>query len=331
MSQPPIVPPQIVPAQPDPWHVLRQLTPARIGLGRAGGSIPTTQLLDFQLAHARARDAVHRDFDIEAFSAKLRSKQFDTLVLTSAAGERHTYIQRPDLGRILDDKSKSLLETRTRPHAWDAVFVIADGLSALAVERHALPLIEMMRDHLQHESWSLAPCCLVKQGRVAIGDEIGALLPAQLSVMLIGERPGLSSPDSLGAYLTWNPLPGRSNAERNCVSNIRPQGLSYAAAAFKLLHLMRESRNRKLSGVALKEEALLPDAQPAVGVDAGDEGEPERAHRTRRNTRSRTSWPRSSPRCSNLVTGRCAGRGVNPSAVFSRNGSAVSASSMASA
>jgi ethanolamine ammonia-lyase small subunit len=238
---------------------LRRFTPARIGLGRAGGSIPSAPLLDFQLAHARARDAVHRDFAIEVLGEKLRARQIDSLVLASAAGDRHTFIQRPDLGRILDEKSKTLLETRTRAQAWDAVFVIADGLSALAVERHALPLIERMQVHLQREAWSLAPCCLVKQGRVAIGDEIGALLPARLSVMLIGERPGLSSPDSLGAYLTWSPLPGRSNAERNCVSNIRPQGLSYAAAAFKLLHLMRESRNRKLSGLALKEDAVLPD------------------------------------------------------------------------
>ena len=259
MPKTPSVPPEIGPAQPDPWHTLRRFTPARIGLGRAGGSVPTARLLDFQLAHARARDAVHRDFDIEALAGKLRTRQIEPMVLASAAGDRQTFIQRPDLGRILDAKSKAFLEARTRTAAWDAVFVIADGLSALAVERHALPLLERMRIHLQRDGWSLA-CCLVKQGRVAIADEIGALLPAQLSVMLIGERPGLSSPDSLGAYLTWNPLPGRSNAERNCVSNIRPQGLSYAAAAFKLLHLMQESRNRKLSGVALKEAAALPSA-----------------------------------------------------------------------
>ena len=260
MAKAPLVSPAIVRTQRDPWNTLRRFTTARIGLGRAGGSIPTRELLDFQLAHARARDAVHCELDIEAFRAQLNARQFDSLALVSAAGDRHTFIQRPDLGRILDEKSKTLLETRPHVQAWDAVFVIADGLSALAVERHALPLIDMMQAHLGREGWRVAPCCLVSQGRVAIGDEIGALLPAQMSVMLIGERPGLTSPDSLGAYLTWNPLPGRSNAERNCVSNIRPEGLSYAAAAFKLLHLMRQSRSRKLSGLALKEDAVLPGA-----------------------------------------------------------------------
>jgi ethanolamine ammonia-lyase small subunit len=258
MAKPPAVAESRVRAQRDSWHTLRRYTSARIGLGRAGGSIPTSELLEFQLAHARARDAVHRGFDIAAFSEKLRAKQIDTLVLASAASDRHNFIQRPDLGRILDESSKRLLQARAGAQSWDVVFVIADGLSALAVERHALPVIEMTRVHLAREGWRIAPCCLVSQGRVAIGDEIGALLPAQLGVVLIGERPGLSSPDSLGAYLTWNPLPGRSNAERNCVSNIRPEGLSYAAAAFKLLHLMRQARARKLTGIALKEDAALP-------------------------------------------------------------------------
>ena len=258
MSQAPLVPPGISRTPRDPWNTLGRFTPARIGLGRAGGSIPTRQLLDFQLAHARARDAVHREMDVGALRDKLGAKHFDALTLSSAAGDRHTFIQRPDLGRILDEKSKALLETRTQEQSWDAVFVIADGLSALAIQRHALSLIEMMQPHLAREGWRIAPCCLVSQGRVAVGDEVGALLPAQMSVVLIGERPGLTSPDSLGAYLTWNPLPGRSNAERNCVSNIRPQGLSYAAAAYKLLQLMRQSRSRKLSGLALKDDAVLP-------------------------------------------------------------------------
>ncbi len=260
MAKTPIDPPGIVRVQPDPWDNLRRFTPARIGLGRAGGSIPTRALLEFQLAHARARDAVHRELGIEALRAKFAARQFDTLALASAAGDRHTFIQRPDLGRILDEKSKALLESRPQTQSWDAVFVIADGLSALAVERHALPLIAMMRAHLDREGWRIAPYCIVSQGRVAIGDEIGALMRAQLSMMLIGERPGLTSPDSLGAYLTWSPLPGRSNAGRNCVSNIRPEGLSYAAAAFKLLHLMRQARSRQLSGLQLKEDAILPSA-----------------------------------------------------------------------
>ncbi|MBK5105486.1 MAG: ethanolamine ammonia-lyase subunit EutC [Burkholderiales bacterium] len=258
MAKPPAVAESRVRVQRDSWHTLRRFTSARIGLGRAGGSIPTRELLEFQLAHAQARDAVHRSLDIGAFSETLRARQIDSLALASAAGDRHTFIHRPDLGRILDEKSKRLLQAGAGAQSWDVVFVIADGLSALAVERHALPVIEMTRAHLTREGLRIAPYCLVSQGRVAIGDEIGALLPAQLSVVLIGERPGLSSPDSLGAYLTWNPLPGRSNAERNCVSNIRPEGLNYAAAAFKLLHLMRQARARKLSGIALKEDAALP-------------------------------------------------------------------------
>ena len=260
MAKSPVVPTTIVPTQRDPWNALRRFTPARIGLGRAGGSIPTRELLDFQLAHARARDAVHRELDVEAMRSRLAASQFDSLALASAAGDRHTFIQRPDLGRILDERSRLLLQKQLQEKPWDVVFVVADGLSALAVERHALPLLAMMRTHLDREGWRLAPCCVVNQGRVAIGDEIGALLPSQMSVMLIGERPGLTSPDSLGAYLTWNPLPGRSNAERNCVSNIRPEGLSYAAAAYKLLHLMRQSRSRQLSGLNLKEDAVLPGA-----------------------------------------------------------------------
>src|SRR3954470_5948668 len=264
MPQGPAGPRRFAPPPPGHWNQLRRFTPARIGLGRAGGSIPTSRLLDFQLAHARARDAVHCAFDIEAFGRKLDAQRIEYVSLASAAGNRHTYIQRPDLGRILDDTSRALLERRTRAETWDAAFVIADGLSARAVERHALPLVEMIKPHLEREGWQIAPCCLVVQGRVAIGDEIGALLPAQMTVILIGERPGLSSPDSLGAYLTWSPLPGRTNAERNCVSNIRPQGLSYAAAAFKILHLMRASRAAKGSGIALKDNALLPETAELV-------------------------------------------------------------------
>lgn len=250
----------VVNSQPDPWSSLRLFTSARIGLGRAGGSVPTQKLLEFQLAHARARDAVHCSLDTGALQADLAGRQIESMVLASAAPDRLTYVQRPDLGRILGDDSKSLLETKGQGRGGDVVFVIADGLSALAAQRHAVPLLALMQPALQREGWRVAPCCIVSQGRVAIADEIGALLSAQISVMLIGERPGLSSPDSLGAYLTWNPAPGRSNAERNCVSNIRPEGLSYAAAAFKLLHLLRQARDRKLSGLQLKEDAALPGA-----------------------------------------------------------------------
>jgi ethanolamine ammonia-lyase small subunit len=248
---------------PDPWHALTRFTAARIGLGRAGGSIPTNALLAFQLAHAQARDAVLRELDADAFSATLNAAGFETLHLASAACDRKTFIARPDLGRILDEGSKQALEQRAAPAApYDCALVVADGLSALAVERHAAPLLVELGARLAAEGWRPSPVCLVRQGRVAIGDEIGALLPARMTVMLIGERPGLSSPDSLGIYFTYDPVPGRSNAERNCISNVRsPGGLAYALAAHRLYHLMVESRRRRLSGVALKEAApALPAA-----------------------------------------------------------------------
>ena len=247
-------------ANQDPWRSLTRYTQARIGLGRAGSSVPTQALLEFQLAHAQARDAVHRPFDAAAFQRDLNGCGRDALSLQSAAPDRHTYVQRPDLGRILSDASKASLEALARPATpYDAVLVVADGLSALAVERHALPLLQLLLPKLEDAQWQLAPICIVEQGRVAVADEVGALFGAGLSVILIGERPGLSSNDSLGIYLTWEPMPGRSNAERNCISNVRPQGLDYAAAAHKLFHLMTAARQRKLSGVALKDEA------PALG------------------------------------------------------------------
>ncbi len=246
----------------DPWSALRSFTAARIGLGRAGGSIPTAPLLEFQLAHARARDAVWRQLDAAALARQLAERGWEVLPLHGAAPDRRTYIQRPDLGRILSAESRARLAARSPPPApYDAAFVIADGLSALAVERHAAPLLDLLAPRLAAAGWRLAPASVVEQGRVAIGDEIGAALPARLVAMLIGERPGLSSPDSLGVYLTWHPLPGRSNAERNCISNVRPEGLSYALAAHKLLYLMIEAERRRLTGVELKEVApQLPSA-----------------------------------------------------------------------
>ena len=220
---------------------LRDFTPARVGLGRAGNSLPTRDLLDFQLAHARARDAVH---------AKLEpaSLLLEGVRVASAAPDRTTYLRRPDLGRKLNATSRALLQAQPSG-GFDAVFVVADGLSALAVHRHAKPLLDAVLPRLQ--GWHLAPVVIAEQARVAIGDEIGELLGARLAVVLIGERPGLSSPDSLGIYLTWEPRPGRTDAERNCISNIRAEGLSYAAAAENLIFLMTEARVRKLSGVRL--------------------------------------------------------------------------------
>ena len=244
----------------DPWSNLTRFTAARIALGRAGSSLPTAPLLQFQLSHARARDAVERELDVPAIESALARTGFDTIRLHSAATDRRAFIQRPDQGRILDDASKHALASLARPpQPFDAAFVVADGLSALAVERHAVPLLELVQPQLRN-AWLLAPICIVRQARVAIGDEIGAMLPARMIVMLIGERPGLSSPDSLGIYLTWDALPGRTNAERNCISNVRPEGLGYAQAAHKLLHLMRVSRQRRLSGVDLKEDAPALEA-----------------------------------------------------------------------
>jgi ethanolamine ammonia-lyase small subunit len=252
-------------APPDPWRALRTLTVARIGLGRAGGSLPTRPLLEFQLAHARARDAVLSDLDPVALADVIGVIGCDVLQLHSAAHDRGTFIARPDLGRILNDTSRNMLEReKSSEPAYDCVFIVADGLSAQAVAHHAPSLLARIMERLRVDHWRLAPIAIVRQGRVAIGDEIGALLGANMAVLLIGERPGLSSPDSLGVYLTYDPLPGRTNAERNCISNIRePEGLSYAIAAHKLYHIMSESRRRKLSGVNLKENApsLAPQGE----------------------------------------------------------------------
>lgn len=234
---------------------LRDFTPARVALGRAGYSLPTRDLLDFQLAHARARDAVHAQLHSQALALELRPVVGECLLAHSAAADRSTYLRRPDLGRRLSDDSRRSLISRA--NQFDAAFIIADGLSALALERHAPPLLEAILALLDPSDWKLSPPVIVHQARVAIGDEVAQCLGASLSVVVIGERPGLSSPDSLGIYLTWNPHPGLTDADRNCISNIRAEGLSYSAAAQTLLFLMTESRHRKLSGVALKAETPM--------------------------------------------------------------------------
>lgn len=239
---------------------LRALTPARVGLGRTGVSLETHDLLDFQHSHALARDAVHGRLEAAALAATLAAiSGVGVLRLHSGAVDRRTYLQRPDLGRTLSEASRSLLAQRFPPEASadqafekpELALIVADGLSALAVERHAAPLLTQLLALL--DGWRLAPICIVEQGRVAIGDEIGAALGADASVVLIGERPGLSSPDSLGAYITWQPQAGRTDAERNCISNIREGGLSYSQAAAQLVYYLTEARRRQLTGVALKE------------------------------------------------------------------------------
>jgi len=254
----------------NPWSHLRQLTPARIALGRAGASLPTDAQLDFQFAHALARDAVHLTLDTHTLAAQLEQRGHRCLHLHSAAADRDTYLQRPDLGRRLDEESAHRLNGHSQRHetGYDLAIVIADGLSALAVQRHALPLLQRFEEQIENDGWSLAPISLVQQGRVALGDEVGERLKAKMVVMLLGERPGLSSPDSLGLYFTYAPRIGRTDADRNCISNIRIEGLSYNLAAHRLIHLMREACRRQLSGVNLKDEAevlSLEEGTPKIG------------------------------------------------------------------
>jgi len=237
---------------------LRAFTPARVGLGRTGVSLETRDLLDFQRAHAQARDAVHARLECGALVAALGEIcGGEVLRLHSAAADRATYLQRPDLGRKLDEASRSLL-ARAQPGGWDLALILADGLSALAVERHGAPLIKELLPRLK--GLRMAPVCVVEQGRVAIGDEIGLALGAKIVVVLIGERPGLSSPDSLGAYITWAPRPGCTDAERNCISNIRAEGLSYAQAAAQVVDTVTGARRLRLTGVALKIETRWGDS-----------------------------------------------------------------------
>ncbi len=234
---------------------LKSLTPARVALGRTGASQRTRDLLDFQKSHAQARDAVHARMESASLAAEIAEALHGVQVirLRSAADTRATYLQRPDLGRKLSDASREAL-VRAAAGTSDLVLIVADGLSALAIERHILPLLQELLPRLNE--WRLGPICVVEQARVAIGDEIGALLGAAISVVLIGERPGLSSPDSLGAYITWEPRVGRTDADRNCISNIRPEGLKYHEAAGQLAACLTHARRRRLTGTALGEKAL---------------------------------------------------------------------------
>jgi len=230
---------------------IREYTPARLSLGSTAESISTHEHLRFQLDHALARDAVHAELDIAMLSRGLAERNLQTLTLHSAVQQgRREYLRRPDLGRKLNAPSRKLLQQLHQPPP-DILFIIADGLSSLAVERHALALIDAINSTLAEPT--TAPVCLVTQGRVAIGDQIGELLSAKLVVLLIGERPGLSSADSLGVYLTWNPHTGRTDAERNCISNIRAEGLGYAEAAQRIVSLIQGARTLQATGVALKD------------------------------------------------------------------------------
>ena len=240
-------------ANPEPFS-LRRLTSARVSLARAGNSLATRELLDFSLAHAQARDAVYATLDAGCLLQELTERDLNPVHVHSAAPDRTTYIRRPDLGRTLAAASTEQLQRLAGPlvSTPTLTLILADGLSALATNRHALPLLDALLPRLR-PSFALSPAVLAEQARVALADEIGALLRSDLTLILIGERPGLSSPDSLGAYLTWAPRPGRTDAERNCISNIRTEGLSYRTAATTIAALCLEASRRRLSGIALKE------------------------------------------------------------------------------
>lgn len=245
------------------WPLLRRSTPARIGLGRSGVGLPTAAHLDFQLAHARARDAVHAPFDAAPIAAAIRGLDLDPLVLRSAAGDRLTYLRRPDLGRRLDPASRERLAGRPREPI-DIVFVIADGLSATAVNAQAGALLAATLARLDGSGLRLGPVAIVESGRVAIGDEIGGILGADLAAVLIGERPGLSAADSLGVYVTWQPAPGTLDAARNCLSNIRPAGLPVPRAAERLAGLLAAARRHRMTGVALAQRLAAEPSRPVV-------------------------------------------------------------------
>lgn len=257
------------------WDWLKNFTDARIALGRTGCSLLTKDYLDFSLAHARAKDSITTPFDRERIKAELQKMGLSCLYADSAAHDRTTFIARPDLGRRLSDRSREELVKMNYPGA-DVLIVIGDGLSSKAVHKQAVPLIRRLLPYLKELNLSLAPIVLASQSRVALGDDIAEVMHCRLVAMLIGERPGLSSPDSLGVYMTYDPYRGRLESERNCISNIRPEGLSYDRAAFKLAWLIESAFNRRLSGTQLKDlsddpsqyHRIKPYTHPSVCLEA---------------------------------------------------------------
>ncbi len=238
----------------DPWIALRRFTDARIGLGRSGSALPTREVLKFSMAHAQARDAVKTPIDWTPIESGLSALGFETMRVESAAETRDQYLRRPDLGRRLSPESRQKLAYIDGAKS-DILIVIGDGLSSTAVANNVVPMLKSFQKQIEINQWSIAPVLLAGQARVALGDDAAELAGAKAVVLLIGERPGLSSPDSLGAYLTWAPRVGRKDGERNCISNIRKGGLSYDEAAFKLAWLTREAFRREVTGVELKDES----------------------------------------------------------------------------
>lgn len=241
-------------AAKDPGSVLRQWTSARVAIGRVGASLPTGAHLEFTRDHALARDAVHLPLDVDALADGLRSQGFPSIRITSRAADRSEYLRRPDLGRRLHADFVAIVQDKGAVQR--LTVVIADGLSAQAPARHAVPLLLQLRELLV--DWTMDDVVIATQARVALADEVGALRGAEATLILIGERPGLKSPDSLGAYLTYGPRVGRTDAERNCVSNIRPEGLTYDVAAHRLAHLLRRARELAGSGTMLKDDSDAP-------------------------------------------------------------------------
>ncbi len=252
----------------DPWQQLKAFTRARIAIGRVGSSLPTSEVLDFGLSHAMARDAVHLPLDINALEVDIQAQGFSTIRARSMAPDRATYLLRPDWGRRLSEQSLTALTQHKSAKPIDFLIVIGDGLSSLAVSRHVAPLLAELKHHLPSD-WHTGFVVIASQARVAIGDEIGQAVNAKIVAMLIGERPGLSSPDSLGIYLTYNPQLGLSDANRNCISNVRPEGLQYAAAAKKLVWLAKEAMRLKVTGVALKDESDVQEIKQLSVITLG--------------------------------------------------------------
>ncbi len=255
------------PAPVDVWSALKALTPARVALGRSGNALPTRALLEFAMAQAQARDAVFEAPREDKMRAFLEAAGFATLTVRSAAPDREAYLLRPDLGRRLDESSRSALAQRRGAVDPDVLFVVADGLSPLARLRHAGPLLAHLRPRIL--GLQLGPVVVAQFARVALGDEIGQLLRARLLVVLIGERPGLSAPDSLGVYLTHSPKPGCTDAQRNCLSNIRPEGLDYEDAAAQLAGLIAGARRLGATGTSLKNEDAAPVQLPSPAKREG--------------------------------------------------------------
>jgi ethanolamine ammonia-lyase small subunit len=238
--------------QQDAWHALKVFTNARIALGKTGTAIPLKEVLQFKLAFAHARDAVYSVLDNKDLSSGLAFFKLPIYFLQSEADNRTVYLQRPDLGKLLNDHSKKQILSTDHLH-YDIAIILADGLSATAINNHAIPVLQLLVPVLQQLQYTISPIVVVQNARVAISDEVGSLFNAKLSLVLIGERPGLTSPDSMGTYLTFSPMPGLTDESRNCISNIRPEGLQYKPATDKILYLIQESLRLNLSGVNLKD------------------------------------------------------------------------------